>query len=121
MVEVPVYGPGERNRADKPAEGQPREYLVKPATAEKVPVAYAWAELGLVYLRQRDYEEARRALDRALALDPDGYLPNLNVLILYQRTKDPRADAQSQRFEKIKTQRSENEKLLMRMIEVRPY
>jgi tetratricopeptide (TPR) repeat protein len=83
--------------------------------------ADAWAELGLVYLRQRDYEEARRALDRALALDPEGYLPNLNVLILYQRTKDPRADAQSQRFEKIKTQRSENEKLLMRMIEVRPY
>ncbi len=79
-----------------------------------------WAELGLVYMRQRNYEQARSALDRALQLDAEGYLPNLNLLMLYQRTKDPRAEAQSRHLEEIKAKRSEKEKLLFRMIEVRP-
>ena len=80
--------------------------------------ADAWADLGLVLIRQNKYAEAEKALHRARELDPDGFLPNLNLLVLYQRTKDVRAEAQSKRFEEIKKTRSDKEKELWRMIEV---
>ncbi|MFN7997284.1 MAG: tetratricopeptide repeat protein [Bryobacteraceae bacterium] len=83
--------------------------------------ADAWATLGQLYTRQKKYEEARKALDRAVALDPDGYLTNMNLLAFYQRTKDPRAAQQKQRFEQIQQKRAIKEKMLLRTIEARPY
>ena len=79
------------------------------------------AELAHVHIRLDRYEKARRELERAAALDSENFRANANLLILYQRTKDPRAQAQQERFEEIKKKRSENEQLLWRTIEVRPY
>lgn len=83
--------------------------------------AEAHAELGLVHIRNREYDKAERELRVALELDPYSYLANLNLLNLFQRTKDPREDEQAQRFEEIKKKRSERQQALMRTIEIRPY
>jgi len=82
--------------------------------------ADAYAELGLIHLKQRQYPEAEDALQKALHLNPDSYAANLNLMVLYQRTKDPRAKAQAERFEEVNKQRAEREKESLRMIEVRP-
>jgi len=83
--------------------------------------ADAHAELGLVYIRNREYDKAERELLVALELDPESYLANLNLLNLFQRTKDSREDSQAQRFEEIKKKRSERQQALMRTVEIRPY
>jgi tetratricopeptide (TPR) repeat protein len=82
--------------------------------------ADAYAEMGLLELKQKNYQEAEKALRKALEIDPEGYTANLNLMILYQRTKDPRAEAQAKRFEEIKKLRAEREKEFLRTIEVRP-
>ena len=80
----------------------------------------AYAELGLLYVKQKDYQKAQEALQRALEMRQDDYLANLNLLVLYQRTRDPRADEQAKKFEEIRKRRSESAKELLRTIEVRP-
>jgi tetratricopeptide (TPR) repeat protein len=82
--------------------------------------ADAYAELGLLHLKQKQYPEAEKALRQALDLDPDSYTGNLNLMILYQRTRDPRADAQAKRFEEVRAQRAERAKELLRTIVVQP-
>jgi len=79
-----------------------------------------YAELGLVYLKQKEYAEAEKALLKAVEIDPESYLANLNLMALYQRTRNPRADAQVKRFEEIKKKREERSREFMRTIEVRP-
>ncbi|MEW5977293.1 MAG: tetratricopeptide repeat protein [Acidobacteriota bacterium] len=83
--------------------------------------AEAHAEMGLMHIRNKEYAEAEKSLRRALELDPESYLANMNLLNLYQRTKDPRMAEQTQRFEEIKKKRSEEQQALLRTIEVRPY
>jgi tetratricopeptide (TPR) repeat protein len=83
--------------------------------------ADAYAELGQIRLRQREYKQAETAFNRSIELDPDNYLANLNLLVLYQRTRDPRQEAQAVRFEEVKKKRSEMEQSLLRKIEIRPY
>ena len=51
--------------------------------------ADAWAELGLIQTRTAQYAEAEQSLGKALALDPNNYLANVNLATLYSRTKDP--------------------------------
>jgi len=82
--------------------------------------ADALAERGLVHLKQKDYPAARNDLQKALEISPDNYLANLNLMILYQRTKDPKADEQAQRFEQVRQKRAERVKEALRTIEVRP-
>jgi Zn-finger domain-containing protein len=41
-------------------------------------------------------------------------------MMLYQRTKDQRLEAQAQRFEQVRKKRSERAKEFLRVIEVRP-
>lgn len=82
--------------------------------------ADAYAELGLLHLKQKQYPEAEKALRQALDLDPESYTGNLNLVILYQRTRDPRADAQAKRFEEIRAQRAERAKEFLRTIVVQP-
>jgi tetratricopeptide (TPR) repeat protein len=82
--------------------------------------ASAYAELGLLHLKQREFELAEKALQRALELDRDNYSANFNLMVLYQRTKDERAKAQSERFEEVKKRRDERELELLRTIEVQP-
>jgi tetratricopeptide (TPR) repeat protein len=82
--------------------------------------AAAHAELGLLYLKQKEYEKAEHSLNRALALEPEDYQANLYLTMLYARTRDPRAEAQKRAFEELKKKRSEKVKEFYRIIEVRP-
>jgi tetratricopeptide (TPR) repeat protein len=82
--------------------------------------ADAYAELGLVHLKQREYPPAEEALEKALKLRPDNYTANLNLMILYQRTRNPKAEEQSKRFEQLKEDRAQRAKEFLRTIEVRP-
>ena len=82
--------------------------------------ADAYAEMGLVHLKQRDYPNARRDLQKALEINPDDYTANLNLLILYQRTKDSKADEQAKVFERISQERTQRVRDFMRTIQVRP-
>jgi tetratricopeptide (TPR) repeat protein len=97
------------------------ESELRQAVAVNPAFADALAELAHVHIRMEKYADARMELERAREIDPDNFRVNANLLILYQKTKDARADAQHSRFEEIKQQRSENEQLLWRTIEVRPY
>jgi tetratricopeptide (TPR) repeat protein len=83
--------------------------------------ADALAELGHAQIRMGRFDDAGKSLERARALEPDNFRVNANLLILYQKTRDPRAEAQQQRFEEIKKKRAADEELLWRSIEVRPY
>jgi tetratricopeptide (TPR) repeat protein len=80
----------------------------------------ALAELGLVHIKLEHYDEASHELARASAIQPDNFRVNANLLILYQKTKDPRAAEQKARFEEIKKKRDQDEQLLWRTIEVQP-
>ncbi|MGO8790778.1 MAG: tetratricopeptide repeat protein [Terriglobia bacterium] len=82
--------------------------------------ADAYAERGLVHLKQKDYPDATSDLQKALEIDPDNYTANLNLMILYQRTKDPKADEQAKRFEQVREERAQRVKDFLRTIEVRP-
>ncbi|MDR3726152.1 MAG: tetratricopeptide repeat protein [Terracidiphilus sp.] len=84
-------------------------------------VSEAYTDLGLIYLERKDYALAEKTLDQAIKITPDNYLSNQRLLTLYLRTKDPRADAQSQRVEQIRKAGQEREQLLMRTLEIRPY
>ena len=42
-------------------------------------------------LNRKEYPLAEKELARALEIDPNNYTANLNLMVLYQRTKDPRA------------------------------
>jgi tetratricopeptide (TPR) repeat protein len=80
-----------------------------------------WSELGLLYLRLGQPEKAAEALERCLKIDPEHYLGNLHLMMLYAQTHDPREAAQRQRFEEIKKRRDERGTDFLRPIEVRPY
>ena len=82
--------------------------------------ADAYAEMGLVHLKQKDYLGARDDLQKALEIDPNNYTANLNLLILYQRTKDPKADEQARRFKQVSQERAQRVKDFLRTIQVRP-
>ena len=80
-----------------------------------------YAELGILYMRKRETDRAEQALRRCLDLDPDNYLGNYHLLMLYQRTKDGREEAQARRFEELKQRREEKSDEFRRVIDVRPY
>jgi tetratricopeptide (TPR) repeat protein len=82
--------------------------------------ADAYAELGLIYFRLRQADEAETALRRCLALDPDNYLGNLHLQMLYERNRDPRADEQAQRVEELNKRRDQKADEFRRVIEVQP-
>jgi Tfp pilus assembly protein PilF len=81
----------------------------------------AQTELGLVEMKQRDYVEAGRLLREALTIEPNNYAANLNLTILYQRTKDPRAAQQTQRLQQVQNEREQRAKELLRAIVVQRY
>lgn len=82
--------------------------------------ADAYAELGLVYFRLRQAEEAEKALRQCLSLDPDNYLGNLHLQMLYERNRDPRASEQAQRVEELNKRRDQKADEFRRVIEVQP-
>lgn len=82
--------------------------------------AGAYAALGGVYLNQKKFSQAQAALLRAIAIEPSNYLANLDLTILYQRTRDPRAQKQAARFAALRTEREQRAKLFLRTIRVVP-
>ena len=82
--------------------------------------AGAYAELGYLHLKQKEYPKAEQALIKALALEPEHYQATLYLTMLYSRTRDPRAAAQNQAFEELKKKKAEKVKEFYRIIEVRP-
>jgi tetratricopeptide (TPR) repeat protein len=78
------------------------------------------AELGQVFTASRDYREAQRYLDRAVAIDAENYGANFGLLQLYARTGDARREEQSKRFDQIKAKDEEHYQEMMRIINVRP-
>ncbi|HEV2493406.1 MAG TPA: tetratricopeptide repeat protein [Terriglobia bacterium] len=101
-------------------EGKFSEALHELHQALEVEPNYAdpLAEEGIIYMKQKEYAAAERALLHALAMDPAHYAANLNLMILYQRTGDGRAEAQAKRFEEVKQERAKNAKLALRSIEI---
>lgn len=78
------------------------------------------AELGQICVQNRDFSQASTYFEQALHADPDNYAANFGLLQLYARTADPRRDQQSRRFDQIKNMQQEQEKEMMRVIEIRP-
>ena len=78
------------------------------------------AELGQICVQSRDFEQASTYLNQALRNEPDNYAANFGLLQLYARTGDPRRDQQAKRFDQVKELKQEQEKEMMRVIEIRP-
>lgn len=78
------------------------------------------AELGQICVQTRDFPQATSYFDQALHSDPDNYAANFGLLQLYARTADPRRDEQSRRFDQVKNMQQEEQKEMMRVIEIRP-
>ena len=78
------------------------------------------AELGQICVQNRDYTQASSYFDQALRTDFDNYAANFGLLQLYARTNDPRREQQSRRFDQIKNMQQEQQKEMMRVIEIRP-
>jgi len=78
------------------------------------------AEMGATYLKLKDYPQAGKALEKALELRPDSYTANLNLMILYQRTKDPRAKEQAERFQQIRDKWDKSKMDMLRSVQVVP-
>ncbi len=105
------------------AENELEEALRLAQRAAEVDPGYAdpYSELGLLYLRLGQREKAEQALRRCLEIDPEHYLGNLHLMMLYAQTRDPREPEQRQRFDEIKKRRLEKAADFLRPIEVRPY
>ena len=82
--------------------------------------ADAWAELGLIQIRKFQYTEAEQSLGKALAIDPNNYVANVNLATLYSRTKDPRRDAQAARLQALQEKRAIQAQEFLRIIGVEP-
>jgi len=79
------------------------------------------AEMGWIHTRRREFDSAKKVLDRALEIDPENYHANFNLLTLYSRTRDKRFKEQQARFEKIKEKRWQHLTESLRSIEVIPH
>lgn len=77
------------------------------------------SELGQIALLQRDYKHAADRFQAALRLDPENYTANFGLLRLYAQTGDPRREEQSKRFDALKDKKEEQDRQMMRVIEIR--
>jgi Flp pilus assembly protein TadD len=76
------------------------------------------SQLGQISLQKRDFKQASARFEEALRLEPDNYSANFGLLQVYARTGDPRRDKQSQRFDEIKNMKEEQDRQMMRMIQI---
>ena len=88
---------------------------LKPAQPEVM------AELGQIYVQMKQYADAQKQLDAALALDADSYPANFGLLQLYARTGDSRRADQAKRFEAVKDKNEQQSREMMRVIEIDPH
>jgi tetratricopeptide (TPR) repeat protein len=83
--------------------------------------AEAYAELGFSLVKMKQDAEAEKDLRKALEINPQSYTANLSLMMLYERTKDPRTSEQVNRFNQIREVGEQREKEFLRTIEVRPF
>ena len=79
-----------------------------------------YAELGGQYIKLKDYAQSEKALRKALELDPNSYITNQNLMILYQRTNDPRAAEQAERFQQLRQEDDKTRMEMLRTVQVQP-
>ena len=77
-------------------------------------------ELARIRMQQSDLTKARTELDRAVQLDPQSFAANMQLLVVYRRTHDPRAAAQSELVKNLDEARSKRAELALRTVEARP-
>src|SRR5579872_207938 len=80
-----------------------------------------YAELALVQVRRAEFALAGSNLAIALKIAPGHYRANLNLLMLYQKTHDPRAEQQARVVADLQRAGEERERLLLRSLDIRPY
>jgi tetratricopeptide (TPR) repeat protein len=78
------------------------------------------AEISLIQIDKQEFGLAENNLKKALQNAPNDYRSNLNLLMLYQRTKDPRAEQQALRVKQLEKAGEERELMLLRSLEIRP-
>lgn len=83
-------------------------------------MADAAAHLGLVLLRQHRDADAAQALHRALSIDPGNYVANFQLLLLYRKTHDARADGQTARLQQLQKARASEQQEFYRVIRIDP-
>ncbi len=100
---------------DGPAETELRHALqTNPRMAD------AAAHLGLVLLRQHRDAEAAQALRQALGIDPENYVANYQLLLLYRKTHDSRAGQQATRLQELQKARISEQQEFYRVIRIDP-
>ena len=82
--------------------------------------ADAWAERGLIETRAGRYEEAERALAKALSLNPNNYDATRHLAALYGRTRDPRRAEQEARLASLIQARDARMQDFLRLVEAVP-
>lgn len=102
-------------KLDEAAAHLERTIRLSPSFAE------GFAELARVRLRQERLDDAKAAVERAIALDPESFQANAALVVLYQKTHDPRLVEQGARLRTLDAARSKRQELMLRTIEVRPY
>lgn len=91
------------------------------ALSAKPDFADALAEMGQYYIVQRDYAEAEKWIQHALAVAPDHYSANFYLLTLYTRTKDRRQAGQAKRFDELRKLMDERTQEFLRIVDVQPF
>jgi tetratricopeptide (TPR) repeat protein len=71
-------------------------------------------------MEKGDLAGARNELDRAVKLDPQSFEANMQLLVVYRRTHDPKAAAQAEVVKKLEATRSKRAELALRTVEARP-
>ena len=82
--------------------------------------AESHTELARIFMTQGDLTQARSELDTAVRIDPKSFGANSQLLAVYRRTHDSRAEAQADLVKKLDENRSKRAELMLRMIDARP-
>jgi tetratricopeptide (TPR) repeat protein len=77
-------------------------------------------EMARVCMLQKNLPEAKQELDRAIQLNADSFEANEQLLVLYKRMHDPRANQQGETVKKLDQAREKRADLMLRTIEFRP-
>ena len=74
----------------------------------------------MIQTRPRNTLRRRNRIEKALAIDPDNYVANVNLTTLYSRMKDPRREAQAKRLKELQEKRAAQAQEFLRIIQVSP-
>jgi tetratricopeptide (TPR) repeat protein len=77
-------------------------------------------ELGRIAMIDGDLTLAHAELEQAVALSPQSFQANEQLLVLFKRTRDPRAAVQEEKLKKLDEERSKRAELMLRTLEMKP-